>query len=242
MDNTAPFKTKKVMLTAWHTPDENTLILELEKIPPYTVSRDFSGESMPVNVYTDFGEIRLTLYGSGLGDNLQDLWLERFKNSPNLFLQEESPGQLTFWTGEYEGGYDWTSDGGIAFESKTVEHLPIAADVWREKYVAMVLHWDKLAQERLDILHQELLKDFVAHAKSIVGQALPDTNEPNKVRLYLNQEFDRWFDTHENMIAERAKAMATINPEHAEQKEHQQSMQQEINNVARGFWNKLFKR
>jgi hypothetical protein len=237
MENYELLKAIRVELQYWKAVDDDTLLLHFKKVSPYTTSRDFSIKGMPISVFTEFGYLRVILKSKEIEKNI-GIFLNEYLNNPYTFIEEEVRGRLTFWDGEHEDRYDWSSSGGIGFDTKVVEDIPITVEEWKEKYVNMALSWDKLHWERMDILQLDFLKFFVAITKGKINNIMTNTDSPDveNFKNLLNQQLNSWIKQEEDLLEEHKELESKNNIK--KELQRQQELQQKLNEKT-GFWQKF---
>ncbi|NOQ74913.1 MAG: hypothetical protein GQ574_23060 [Crocinitomix sp.] len=227
----------RVKLLKWEITDAQTVNLYFEKVASYTSERDFTKPDFPVTVWTDFGYLDLTLRVNNIENEKEYDGLNKFIGDDQIFLEEEFENDITFWEGEDEDRYDWSSGYSIRFYSKHIEHVQLSVEAWKRKYVEMTLRWEQIANERQDILQRDFLKLFILIEEGNLSSFMP--NAPSdELKTYKNSvsaSLNSWLKSFEDRIEEIEKVNAT--PE--KEKVKDTVIQEKINTELDGFWQKL---
>lgn len=233
MDTTEKLKPVRVKLQEWLAKDE-ILTLKFEKVATYISSIDFSKKGFPVDVFTNFGKLEITLTGCNKEDRS---WLNEYLDNDNLYIEEEIENHLTFWDGEYEDGYDWSSSYSIPFKEKVIKEYPLTAEEWKEKYVDMTLKWEKIFYERYHILERDFLKLFIEVVKGHLKTIMPERNseELETFKKMQIMHMDYWLQGMEDRIADLEKAYAG----NSLPSKTPEEIQTEINKDLKNFWQRL---
>lgn len=226
----------RVKLLNWQLEDDQKLVLNFEKAAPYLWSKSFTKPGNPVTVFTDFGYVRLTLFGVKLGGD----WLNEYIDDDEVFIEEEDAGCITIWEGSEEDRYDWQSSYSIDFDEKKVEFLPLTNEDWASKYEQIVRDYEVLRNERYDIIHNDLLKLFIEVTKGMIQTTLPEQKsvEMNRFRQSISNNLDSWLRGFEERRREMDEALTEPQIELPEDEEPQEYINREV----KSFWTRLKER
>jgi hypothetical protein len=241
MTQTNKLEAIRVKLKSWDNPDLETLVLFFEKVQTHITSRDFTKAKFPVSVFTDFGNLEITLKGNKVGDkNKNESWLNEYIDNDQLFIEEEVENDLTFWDGEDNQRYDWSTAYSLSFTSKSVRDIPLNSEEWKKRYVEMTLDWERLYHERQDLLQKDFLQSFVSRVKGQINNTLPDNPNQELIQFkgYLTNGLDELIEYFDRQISEMEEFYSNKIIEPIDEKK-QIEIQTEVNNNLKSFWRKL---
>ncbi|MFK8101251.1 MAG: hypothetical protein AB8G15_01955 [Saprospiraceae bacterium] len=232
----ATLKPIRVSLKKWEVPKEGSLYLLFEKVPLYLTRRDFTKRTDPVSVFTDFGYVELILKRKEIG--LHKEWLNDYLGREDLFIEEEE-NDLTFWDGEEENRYDWSSGYSIGFDEKEVQFLPLSEEEWKSKYLERTLAWDELYYERRDIQLVKFLTSFTNITNHLIDRTMRESTDAALpvYRQALKTKLANMLAQYQKMEEEN-EAFKLENP--PPKKDHSaETAQSKLNSSVAKFWKYL---
>ncbi len=221
----------QVVLLEWFVLDKNTIRLYFEKEPEYYYSTEVNSERTRDSVFTGYGYLEIILVGEYENINLSRL--SDYVGEGDVIIREDNGDIIVFFDGNIDRKQEWSSDFGLKFKEKKINHIPLELDKWKTMYQDAVLNYAEIYDEHWASLEIKFFLTFKAQMETIIMSSLFPAESVELIE-YKNKLFAELYKI-EVSIKERAdhdkENLKSVSPSSIEKRVKYKSVRKGNNGV-----------